>query len=129
MIDTIHIVVCMKPVEGTLAENALRHGVAGLNVGECKIAFASSGDERNAKHKNQHTRYSNPNSNIDSYSGSMPSRTDYDASGRFPANVILDGSEVAEVQKMRMMVWALLPVSSTIFKTIHRRKHERTNQR
>jgi hypothetical protein len=32
MIDKIHIVLAMKPIEGTFASNALENGVAGLNI-------------------------------------------------------------------------------------------------
>lgn len=63
--------------------------VTPLQVDEVRIPFASAADERESKGKNQHTQYANPGSNRDSYSGHMPPRTDYDASGRWPANVVL----------------------------------------
>ena len=37
MISTVHIAVCMKPLDGTFAGNALKHGVAGLNIDGCRI--------------------------------------------------------------------------------------------
>lgn len=66
-----------------------------LNIDACRIPFASVADEAESKNKNQHTRYENPNSNRDSYSGSMPPRTDYDAPGRWPANAAFDGEAAA----------------------------------
>lgn len=60
-----------------------------LNIEACRISFAGDDDEAGAKGKNQHTRYANPGSNRDSYSGHMPARRDYTAPGRWPANLIL----------------------------------------
>ncbi len=37
MISTLHIVVAMKPLEGNFVQNALRYGVAGINVDGCRI--------------------------------------------------------------------------------------------
>lgn len=60
-----------------------------LAIDSCRIGFAGDADEAEAKGKNQHTRYANPGSNRDSYSGNMPERTDYAAPGRWPSNLIL----------------------------------------
>ncbi len=60
-----------------------------LAIDECRIPFASDDDEGESKGKNQHTRYANPGSNRDSYSGHMPPRENYEANGRWPANVVL----------------------------------------
>lgn len=38
--DTLLVVVAMKPLEGTFAANAIRHGVAGLNVDGCRVAHS-----------------------------------------------------------------------------------------
>jgi len=40
MVDVVHICVAMKPTEGNFAQNALKHGVAGLNVDGCRVATA-----------------------------------------------------------------------------------------
>lgn len=87
------IIVARKPVNCTVAENVLKWGTGGINVDGCRIGFASDADEGETKGKNQHTHYKNPNSNRDSYSGSMPPRQDYTAQGRWPANLIHDGSD------------------------------------
>lgn len=84
-------VVARKPLAGTVAENVQRYGTGAVNVDGCRIAHRSEADRAESEAKNQHTRYANPGSNRDSYSGNMPARTDYDGgSGRWPANVALD---------------------------------------
>jgi len=37
MLSSFHIVVAMKPIEGNFAQNAIEHGVAGLNIDACRI--------------------------------------------------------------------------------------------
>lgn len=32
-----HIVLAMKPLDGNFVENALKHGVSGLNIDGCRI--------------------------------------------------------------------------------------------
>ena len=87
------IVVARKPLAGTVAANVLAHGTGALNIDASRIAHASDADRAESEGKNQHTRYANPGSNRDSYSGSMPARTDYSgADGRWPANVVLTHS-------------------------------------
>lgn len=75
------ILVCMKPNDGTYAENALKHGVAGLNIDGGRIpldgdykcgangrpSLTDLGDNYNPEKANQHSDV-----------------------GRFPANIILD---------------------------------------
>lgn len=89
-------VVARKPLAGTVAENVQRYGTGALNIDGCRIAHRSDADRAESEAKNQHTRYANPASNRDSYSGNMPPRTDYDAAaGRWPANVALDEAAAA----------------------------------
>ncbi len=77
------IVVAMKPLDGTFADNALRHGVAGLNVDGARIpadapiqsAAGSTGfgEERDDGYSGEGRQYDN-------------------TAGRWPANVAHDGS-------------------------------------
>ena len=84
------VLVCMNPLDGTFANNALKHGVAGLNIDECRVEYQSEQDKEKAKigFKGQ---ILNPEvgwnqNNVD--------RTEFDQSkGRFPANFIHDGSQ------------------------------------
>ena len=85
------ILVCMNPLDGTFANNALKHGVAGLNIDECRVEYQSEQDKEKAKigFKGQ---ILNPEvgwnqNNVD--------RTEFDQSkGRFPANFVHDGSQM-----------------------------------
>jgi hypothetical protein len=45
MIGTLHIVLAMKPLEGNFVQNALKHGVAGLNIDGSRIS--ANGDKLN----------------------------------------------------------------------------------
>ena len=95
MIDKIHIVLAMKPIEGTFASNALEQGVAGLNVDGCRIeteedlnggAYAKDGTERHDGAENWRYKREGGAGNFNQ------------PTGRFPANLIHDGSEkVVEV--------------------------------
>jgi DNA modification methylase len=87
------IILARKPLGMTVAACVLEHGTGALNIDGCRVEFAGAADEGEAKGKNQHTSYANPGSNRDSYSGSMPPRTDYNAPGRWPANIAHDGSD------------------------------------
>ncbi len=87
------ICLAMKPLDGTFAQNAEKHGVAGLNVDGCRIA-ASRGDIEAARvpQRDKHGY-----GNLGDGKGRNDERFDM-ASGRWPANLIHDGSdEVLEV--------------------------------
>jgi len=85
----------MKPIEGTFASNALEQGVAGLNVDGCRIeteedlnggAYAKDGTERHDGAENWRYKREGGAGNFNQ------------PTGRFPANLIHDGSEkVVEV--------------------------------
>jgi site-specific DNA-methyltransferase (adenine-specific) len=73
------IIMAMKPIDGTFAENALKWGVAGLNIDEARI-----GTEKIVAH----------HAPAGTFAGGEPNRgsdTNYYANqGRFPANILLD---------------------------------------
>lgn len=81
------ITVARKPLIGTVAENVLAHGTGGLNVDGCKIQ----------RQNNDVSGWSQSGSNASqnrSMSGENYAReAKPDASGRWPANLIHDGSE------------------------------------
>jgi len=86
------IVVARKPLMGTVAENVLRHGTGALNIDGSRIAtgdklnggaYAQSGTARNdgwGMRRDSDLQYEQP-------------------AGRWPANVILDESQAAELDK------------------------------
>jgi DNA modification methylase len=90
------IVLARKPFTGTVAANVVEHGVGAINVDACRVAFASEEDERESKTKNAHGDFdSGPRNDgtgrvfgTDLRTGAE--RGNYDPTGRWPANVILD---------------------------------------
>lgn len=88
------IVLARKPFTGTVANNVLEHGTGALNIDACRIGFQSEADERESKDKNRHADFgTEPGGNNVYGDYSMVPRTNYDPSGRWPANVIHDGSD------------------------------------
>ncbi len=86
------IILAMKPLDGTFAENAMRHGVAGLAIDKARIP--TNGEQGVRVHNGKVYEgvaegYQRPNKS------KYMTKTDWYmvASGRFPANVIHDGSE------------------------------------
>jgi hypothetical protein len=100
MTGTIHIVVAMKPLDGTFAENALRHGVAGLNIDGTRIQ-GPKGDGVWGT--------SNATVNRDRKFNASPEMGDYrseqHASGRWPANVVLGhkGCKMVGTKKVKVV--------------------------
>ena len=92
------IIVAMKPLDGTFAANALRHGVAGLWVDGGRVEAV--GQEKHAAPGSgtlgRNGIYGTANEPLNSKqveranNGQNPR---YDPSGRWPANVIHDGSD------------------------------------
>ena len=87
------IVMARKPIPKTIAENVLEHSVGGINIDECRVGTddklmggAYSGGERKEGEWKEHSGFKNNNPNI---KYEQPQ-------GRFPANVMHDGSEVVQ---------------------------------
>lgn len=88
-------IVAMKPLSGTFAANALRHGVAGLNVDGCRI---ESGADHEAKCASVVGLESNRNGTA--YGEWTGAREDsFSPLGRWPANVILDEDSAAALDQ------------------------------
>lgn len=84
-------IVAMKPLDGTFAENALRHGVAGLNIEAGRIAtsespnggaYAKEGGRTESSSLHGGTGMNQP--------GKTAGRDFTQPEGRWPANLILD---------------------------------------
>ena len=85
----VHIVVAMKPVEGNYAENAIERGVCGLNIDGARIDGVKPSVPQPAGGTGDIYGFKNG----EGRSGEMSDNS----KGRFPANVIHDGSnEVTE---------------------------------
>ena len=102
------IILAMNPLDGTFANNALKHGVAGLNIEECRIPSEIIRTIQGQSKSQQ---------SGEMYSGKdqRDKRVFENSKGRFPANFIHDGSQ---------MVMELFPNSkSSPFKSATTKGH------
>ena len=86
------IILARKPLDGTVANNVLAHGVGGLNIDACRV----KGEPIEI-----HARTSNI-TGANSMSGTSTGSTgtgEFRTDGRFPANVLLDEHAAAEMDK------------------------------
>lgn len=85
------IIVARKPIIGTVAANVLKYGTGAMNIDGCRVGTEETithggrlkqltGDERTAKGAGM-------------FAGNKPNLYKQNPSGRFPANIIHDGSE------------------------------------
>jgi hypothetical protein len=82
------ITLARKPLIGTIAANVLEHGTGGLNIGACRI----EADDLVALQKNWN-RVQSESQGIASTGIKAIDLSDRAPEGRFPANLIHDGSE------------------------------------
>ncbi len=93
------ITVARKPLVGTVAENVLQHGTGAINVDGCRVKFGSN-DEAEAHAKQwDRTWTTSPIHKWDEAIGNHPGPKRENGtgpnhvSGRWPANLIHDGSD------------------------------------
>ena len=88
------IIVARKPFKGSLVDNVIKYGVGGINIDECKVEYGNETDNRigtDAKAGGSKESLFGSFSNVKDKNIQM-----YKLNGRFPANVIHDGSEEVE---------------------------------
>ena len=83
------IILARKPLDGTVANNVLAHGVGGLNIDACRVPGVKPDTTRGAS------------VNASSMAGPLggQGRITDDGKGRFPANVLLDEHAAKEMDK------------------------------
>jgi site-specific DNA-methyltransferase (adenine-specific) len=88
-----HEPICMarKPFRGSIASCRAQWSTGALNIGACRVCEADAADEAEAKGKNQHGAFGSGAMTNQIYGRFDKPRDNYDAPGRFPANVIHDG--------------------------------------
>lgn len=88
------ITMARKPLAGTVAANVMAHGAGAINIDACRVPFASVSDEAESKGKNQHATFGN-GARKNNILGDMGQneRGNYNPPGRWPANLIHDGSD------------------------------------
>ncbi len=80
------ITVARKPFKGTVANNVLEHGTGGLNINECRVPGQPETTRFNpAKHTHDGYRMT--------ATGEETAAQAHNTTGRWPANLIHDGSE------------------------------------
>jgi hypothetical protein len=86
------IVVARKPLTGTVAANVLAHGTGALNIDGCRIegAFESGWSKSGSK--------ASENNSMSGANYARDAKPD-NAAGRWPANVVLDESQAAELDE------------------------------
>jgi len=87
------IIIAMKPNDGGFVDNALKYGVAGINIDGCRV----DGTYDNSGRADRDEDWSDK-SQVANKKAGMKTRTDGNPQGRFPANIIHDGSD--EVLKL-----------------------------
>lgn len=87
------IVLARKPIDGTNAQNIARWGVGALNIEATRVEFVDPADEAESKSKNAHADFGSGPITNQIYGKYNRDRDNYDPEGRWPANVIHDGSE------------------------------------
>ena len=79
------IIVARKPFKGSLVDNVIEYGVGGLNIDECRV-----GDEKRVQFSGRSVSKSTV------YNKFKQDNSHYETvTGRFPANIIHDGSDEA----------------------------------
>ena len=83
------ILLCRKPLDGTVANNVLAHGVGGLNIDACRVGTKVEGTRTNGS----------ANDIYGDLSYTAGETWEPSAAGRFPANVLLDEHAAKEMDK------------------------------
>jgi DNA modification methylase len=78
------IVVARKPLEGTVADNVLSYGTGAININDCRVNLDGNYKSKSNGRPSQTKLYDNYNSE----NANIP-----DTIGRWPANIIHDGSD------------------------------------
>ena len=89
------IILARKPLDGTVANNVLAHGVGGLNIDACRVGNESRINLPAGNKANSGGVYKFSNAEADAFNGAKPA----EVAGRFPANVLLDEHAAKEMDK------------------------------
>lgn len=89
------IIIARKPFKGSVVDNIIKYRVGGLNIDECRVKFENTQNPATNPLFRKQGGYKLPKKGQLS-NGAIPfssSKNDVNELGRFPANVITDGSE------------------------------------
>jgi site-specific DNA-methyltransferase (adenine-specific) len=82
------IVMARKPLEGTVVDNVLEHGVGGINIDECRVGLSEGDDPRLGGKGSWKTDKMAKDVYVGGYAGKETGSSEL---GRFPSNVMHDG--------------------------------------
>jgi DNA modification methylase len=83
------ITMARKPLEGTVAANVLKYGTGAINIDGCLVEFQSESDKASWRWGGA----GKENNSVLSWKNSSKRIIQNNASGRWPANIIHDGSD------------------------------------
>ena len=94
------IILARKPLDGTVANNVLAHGVGGLNIDACRVGI----DDGERDVIDSRSGASSNNKSVTCYGDGLGQRKEEGlfkshAAGRFPANVLLDEHAAKEMDE------------------------------
>ena len=94
------IILAQKPLDGTVANNVLAHGVGGLNIDACRVGI----DDGERDVIDSRSGASSNNKSVTCYGDGLGQRKEEGlfkshAAGRFPANVLLDEHAAKEMDE------------------------------
>jgi site-specific DNA-methyltransferase (adenine-specific) len=87
------IVMARKPVIKSIRENVLEHGTGAINIDATRVGYANEQDKNSIDHKMPTAAWSGHTNQVDSYEKGQFIKVETNQLGRFPANVIHDGSD------------------------------------
>ena len=93
------IILAQKPLDGTVANNVLAHGVGGLNIDACRVGMSDADREAAKVPQPAHHHYDKSVYQNSSVGGRNGATFEPAPAGRFPANVLLDEHAAAEMDE------------------------------
>src|SRR5699024_2760248 len=93
------IILARKPLDGTVANNVLAHGVGGLNIDACRVGMSDA--DREAAKVPQPVQHNDGRAVYQMGTGEGRDGATFEPApaGRFPANVLLDEHAAKEMDK------------------------------
>lgn len=88
-------ILARKPLDGTVANNVLAHGVGGLNIDASRVGSETRINMPAGNKANSGGVYKFSNAEVDAFNGAKPA----EVAGRFPANVLLDEHAAKEMDE------------------------------
>lgn len=87
------IIVARKPLDGTVAANVAKYGTGALNIDGCRIEYDGDADKASATPQGKCTAKSGALAGGVQHEGGRSEFTRPEQKGRWPANVVHDGSD------------------------------------